>query len=596
MASRQMAHLLALAMAIMLVVLLVLNYTMHSQIEASGTKLNPGPSLSTQQDAMLRERAMNLLKKQEDTILALTEELQEVRREQASSIKLASPQPSHLQPEVTNLKLKELEELRKSVTQLESQLQDARSSASRAPPPSAPAPASVSAPISSYQMTASEKDCDDKFGGGLVRSWMSSPTEVCSGGTSKMTCYSHKHFFNSAKQWFCVAENFVIDFSKVKGEHSNKKPSRGAAQYHSFERGSLSADCSKTGSYKQVQFMHHHGLQMNTFVDESSGDHDEVEGGVTYLLARDEDSENAFHSTADFLNMHTVYTALELPTSTSVVLFDKQPDGPFYDMIETVFSSKNLRRKADFQGRVKFSKLVFHMESPASIIFQKVGGQKKALECTSSSLWKGYAARVLQAYDLYDVPPPPVPTATLILRNRTPEKNVGRVLKNAGEVEAAMRRCDLCDVRVVDLATMSYREQIALVRSSSILVGVHGAGLMNIIFAAQEAVLLEIHPHYRLDRHFRIASRLAGKAYMPMRTRTQVTCHGTSDDVHVEVEEFGRAFDGAVRLARNFDDGQVECGVACPAEVLAIDGNHDAEFKRLGVKKGNAASTRFPCG
>ena len=412
-----------------------------------------------------------------------------------------------------------------------------------------------------------------------------------------MTCYSHKHFFNKEKQWFCVAENFVVDFSKVKGSHSKTKPPRGAAQYHSFEHGSLSADCIKTGAYKSVHFMHHHGLQMGSFVDGSSGDdHDSVEAGVTYLLARDEDSENAFHSTADFLNMHTVYTALNLPASTSLVLFDKHPDGPFYDMIEKVFSSTPLRRSSDFSGRVKFSQLVFHMESPASIIFQKVAGQKKALACSSSPLWKGYAARVLKAYDLLDSPPPSVPTATLILRNRTPEKNVGRVLKNAAEVEAAMRRCDLCDVRVADLATMSYREQIALVRSSSIIVGVHGAGLMNVIFAPQEAVLLEIHPHYRLDRHFRIASRFAGKHYMPMRTKAQVTCHGTSDDVFVEMDEFKLAYDGAVRLARNFDDGQAECGATCPAEVLAIDGNHDSEFKRLGVKKGKAASTRFPCG
>lgn len=45
-------------------------------------------------------------------------------------------------------------------------------------------------------------------------------------------------------------------------------------------------------------------------------------------------------------------------------------------------------------------------------------------------------------------------------------------------------------------------------RSSNILVGVHGAGLMHIMYAAEEAVLVEIHPSYRQDRHFRHAARL----------------------------------------------------------------------------------------
>ena len=53
----------------------------------------------------------------------------------------------------------------------------------------------------------------------------------------------------------------------------------------------------------------------------------------------------------------------------------------------------------------------------------------------------------------------------------------------------------------------------------------------------QEAVLIEIHPHYRLDRHFRLASRMAGKIYMPMRTTQRVSCQGTSDSIPVSKGE-----------------------------------------------------------
>lgn len=58
---------------------------------------------------------------------------------------------------------------------------------------------------------------------------------------------------------------------------------------------------------------------------------------------------------------------------------------------------------------------------------------------------------------------------------------------------------------------MSFEEQLKLLRRTNILVGIHGAGLMYIMFAAEEAILIEIHPSYRQDRHFRHASRMTNK-------------------------------------------------------------------------------------
>jgi hypothetical protein len=43
---------------------------------------------------------------------------------------------------------------------------------------------------------------------------------------------------------------------------------------------------------------------------------------------------------------------------------------------------------------------------------------------------------------------------------------------------------------------------------------------------------------------------MAGKLYMPMRSMQRETCHGSSDNVFVNREEFARTLDGAVRLAR----------------------------------------------
>jgi capsular polysaccharide biosynthesis protein len=146
----------------------------------------------------------------------------------------------------------------------------------------------------------------------------------------------------------------------------------------------------------------------------------------------------------------------------------------------------------------------------------------------------------------------------------------------------------------MDAATMSFTEQLRLIRHTNVLVGVHGAGLMFIMFAAEEAVLLEMHPSYRQDRHFRHAARLTGKIYMPLRTQKRETCQGSSDNVFIPEDEFRQAIDGALRVARSFDDGLSECGLVCPYPILALDSHLDAHYK-AGETKTAPINTQFPC-
>lgn len=88
---------------------------------------------------------------------------------------------------------------------------------------------------------------------------------------------------------------------------------------------------------------------------------------------------------------------------------------------------------------------------------------------------------------------------------------------------------------------------------------------------------------------------MTGKIYMPMRSLHRETCHGSSDNVMVDIEEFTRTMDGAVRLARNFDDGLSECGLECPTSILALDNRLDAYYNQH-TAKGRPVNTQFPCG
>jgi hypothetical protein len=447
-----------------------------------------------------------------------------------------------------------------------------------------------------------DENCENRYGLNLINEWRRSKKEYCGTSTGKhkseLICYpytqEHKKS-ESTKDIFCEAKNFFIDFSKISGEASKNKPSLGH-QYLNFQKGSIFSTCTKTSWY-DGHFMNHHRAQMSTFVSDSNepDEYDTVDV-PTYLLARDEDCENTFHSTADFMNMFLVMNIIGVdPLYHQVMLFDQHPDGPYMELIKSAFSPNyEVLRNSDYRNKkVLFRHLIFHLESPAGLIFPKVS-RPDPLRCYSTSLFQEYRKFILQSFNLYDIAPPEIPTITLTLRHRTPSKNVGRILDNEDEVINLLHKGNMINVNVVDTAKMTFREQLTIIRSTNILVGVHGAGLMLIMFAADEAILIEIHPSYRQDRHFRHASRMTGKIYMPIRTLTRESCVGSSDNVHVPIDEFRNTIDGAVRIARSFDDGISECGLQCPGSILALDNRLNSHYKN-GERKENPINTKFPC-
>eukprot|EP00615_Pteridomonas_danica_P000535 CAMPEP_0114336026 /NCGR_PEP_ID=MMETSP0101-20121206/5439_1 /TAXON_ID=38822 ORGANISM="Pteridomonas danica, Strain PT" /NCGR_SAMPLE_ID=MMETSP0101 /ASSEMBLY_ACC=CAM_ASM_000211 /LENGTH=554 /DNA_ID=CAMNT_0001467825 /DNA_START=184 /DNA_END=1848 /DNA_ORIENTATION=- len=455
-----------------------------------------------------------------------------------------------------------------------------------------------------------DEECEHRFGLGLSDNWRNTKEEWCTmpshqkddDDASSIHCYPYhqehkKQGRRAQKDMFCEGKNIFIDFNQIKGTHSKTKPPLGS-QYLNFGSGATFASCQKTGKWTDSLFMPHMARQLGRMVFGKKHPNAHYEKGSTYLLARDEDCENMFHSSADHINIYNVAQILGLDfNALQVALFDRHFDGPFYELISRAFSPNHpLKRIGDYNGKVvQFEHVIWHLESPAGIVFPKVGGPTGLMQCHHSSLWEGYRKHVLNQFDLLNVPPPPIPTVLLSFRRRTGQKNVGRVFQDEKVLTDVLKEGNMMSVTSIDLGTLPFRKQLELVRSCNIMVGAHGAGLMHVLFMAEESVLVEIHPSYRLDRHFRLASRMTGKVYLPMRSTEPVTCKGSSDAIPVDKGEFRRTMDAAVRIARSFDDGASECGLTCDSRILALDKGNDPLYGTLGTRKGTALNTKFPC-
>ncbi len=128
------------------------------------------------------------------------------------------------------------------------------------------------------------------------------------------------------------------------------------------------------------------------------------------------------------MNMFLVMSATKTRSSSmQVVLMDKHTDGPYMELIKNAFSPNfPVMRHGSYSGKtVLFKTLIFHLESPAGLIFPKVS-RPDPMRCHSASLFQAYRKHVLHSFNLYDVPPPAIPQVTLSLRKRTEHKNVGR--------------------------------------------------------------------------------------------------------------------------------------------------------------------------
>lgn len=140
------------------------------------------------------------------------------------------------------------------------------------------------------------------------------------------------------------------------------------------------------------------------------------------------------------------------------------------------------------------------------------------------------AVHYLKANALKGQPAPSVDQSVYISRRDA----VSRPLINNAELEARLLQSSF---DIVATGELTLRAQIALFANAKIVVGQHGAGLINAIFCQPGAVLIELFPEYMLQAHFWTAASLVGVRYGFV--------SGTSFDADSSIVSVGGNWDSA---------------------------------------------------
>ncbi|KAK5679217.1 hypothetical protein LTR17_027605 [Elasticomyces elasticus] len=218
---------------------------------------------------------------------------------------------------------------------------------------------------------------------------------------------------------------------------------------------------------------------------------------------RDQFGDHVLRSTLKPGTSEAIFTARDMKRS-QVVILDAYEDGQFYDLW-TMYADMPPVRLSDLVHTV-VGNMVIPLPGASNPIWE---GDWVDLPCNQSVLVKTFSLRVL---DFYKISTDSVQHTSLILTMI--DRKTKRILSNQDDLFTALQaRFPDITMRLVDFAQLPFREQVRIARSSDILVGVHGAGLMHGMFLKSDSSIVEILPRTLAYKGFKNMARLCGLSY-----------------------------------------------------------------------------------
>lgn len=420
-----------------------------------------------------------------------------------------------------------------------------------------------------------DEPCDKFLGCQFLTNWRAHRAEYC-GSTSnmqgsqsimsKVTC-AVLHDADVGERESCVFENVLLDFSKTAVMKNQRR----------LRSGFLLARCSESRPLPKncmYRFPNVVKISPNTELE-----CDRWEESPTMLVSHD-DVGNTYHNLADFWTMFLALQVHEeqnlsdwkvVNMDSRIMCFTESVDGeklagpdidcegPYFSQYYAWFGKGIVRAKDYGQEKICFKKLMFNSHVSKNAIWSDFWKDSPCLknynaEKGSSPIYRDYGHAVVSNFGAmpnadnkivitYSIrhkkPFQTAPTYDRTAANREELLSILRAL--AKEYSAIFETKVVLDA--VDFATISFPEQVSRTARTSILVGFHGAGLTQILFASRPAALVELFPYNRKEKGIKNMAVLAGYGYFSWTNGniSSETKQGTIVDIEAVENEVRKA-------------------------------------------------------
>lgn len=244
-----------------------------------------------------------------------------------------------------------------------------------------------------------------------------------------------------------------------------------------------------------------------------------IDNPVRVLMVTRKDDHNPFFQISHIFNTWVMMKALDWSNlATQLVYLDKAIPSPVdqlrWKMLapehEPVYIHDLAQQPDSRPGIIEFGTALL---SP----FEAIGPMMRHLNddepCARSHLWQDFRSTALATMDIYDYKgSSSACTITIISRRNYGGRKVQRVWINEDEVLHRMQADfgERCTVQSVDFVNLTMAEQMQKIVSSDVIIGMHGAGMVNVLWTRPGTLVVEIFPKRRFRWGFRNVCQRVG--------------------------------------------------------------------------------------
>ncbi|KAJ0327731.1 hypothetical protein COL5a_005704 [Colletotrichum fioriniae] len=418
-----------------------------------------------------------------------------------------------------------------------------------------PSPAADEIPTSLPELaTLSKPDlpesefCAKRFGPRYLNELRDQRIQYCSADSSaNLTCFHSHTQSNDNRDSFCIGQGAVLDRESgtFNLDCAVRKPTGNESSYGIIPFSNIRNYWYDTGP----------GFLFQNFVNVKAGASpssvtqapSSLESRPFTILVKREGHSNIWHSLMEIWSMVMSLDVLRLSREdgdlnkpfftipgdvprTQVVFLDNQEEGPLYPLWGMFAGREPLRLSKVLEDPAQAQALA---ETPQNIIVPLAGGSNplwqndwEERDCKDAPLLKVFTRRVMQQFGVeFETGRRQGKPLNVTLIDRRGSR---KLLDQDVLLDAAREAFPDANFQAIDLGAVNFSEQLRIVQSTDILVGVHGAGLTHTMFLRENgAAVVEIQPSSMSHKGFRNVAQMLGHKYFS--THADMVGHDDDD-------------------------------------------------------------------
>lgn len=271
------------------------------------------------------------------------------------------------------------------------------------------------------------------------------------------------------------------------------------------------------------------------------------------LLARKEDHNPFFQISSAFNAWILMKTLSWDPATTQLVHLDYGYPTPVDELHQRLLSP----RRPIISGKELMGKRIEFTSQALLPPFESDGPLMQELdvytECTDSKLLQEFRLVSLKAFNVTVIEKAASDPLVVTVISRRPYDGrvLQRIWRNEDEILRNLRHAyagKSIVFRSVDFVALNVRDQMRFMLESDVVMGMHGAGMVNALWTRPETLVLEIFPRMRLRWGYRNLCKLLGRAYKDFRGGVDIPTGDQANwnDKLIEFDEFFVFFNAVV--------------------------------------------------